>query len=236
MQLQWAEKAESILKLGRRPQFHDLTKFVQDKADVATNMFGKHIVELRRKSAKDSFKLANNERARATTLVATRNESLPRNEKTASQRCLLCSRGHDLDKCKEFKKNTYGELFSRIKSAIIVLNWDTLQEGASKESIVNCQNVLGKHHTLLHPLQPERENPVQKNKSVQVDLKSLRDCNVASTKRSNVYLRIVPVKVVGTDSRTVKTHALLDSSSDVSLCDKRLISELGLVGVKKNFR
>ena len=29
MQLQWAEKAESILKLGRRPQFHDLTKFVQ---------------------------------------------------------------------------------------------------------------------------------------------------------------------------------------------------------------
>ena len=39
MQLQWAEKAESILKMGRRPQF----QFVQDKADVATNMFGKHI-------------------------------------------------------------------------------------------------------------------------------------------------------------------------------------------------
>ena len=77
-------------------------------------MFGKHIVESRRKSTKDSFKLANNERARATTLVATRNESLPKNEKT--------------------------------------------------------------------------ENPVQKNKSVQVDSESSRDCNVASTKRSNVYL------------------------------------------------
>ena len=47
MQLQWAEKAESILKMGRCPQFHDLTKFVQDKADVPTNMFGKYIVESR---------------------------------------------------------------------------------------------------------------------------------------------------------------------------------------------
>lgn len=58
---------------------------------------------------------------------------------------------------------------------------------------------------------------------------------MASTKRSNVYLRIVPVKVVGTDGRTVETFALLDSGSDVSLCDKRLISELGLVSVEKTF-
>ena len=90
MQLQWAEKAESILKMGRCPQFHDLTKFVQDKADVPTNMFGKHIVESRRKSTKESWKFADNERARATTLVVTGDKSLPRNEKTASQRCLFC--------------------------------------------------------------------------------------------------------------------------------------------------
>ena len=35
--------------------------------------------------------------------------------------------------------------------------------------------------------------------------------------------------------RMVETYALLDSGSDVSLCDKRLISELGLVGVEKTF-
>ena len=33
LQMQWAERAESILKLGKRPRFSDLTKFVQDKAD-----------------------------------------------------------------------------------------------------------------------------------------------------------------------------------------------------------
>ena len=58
---------------------------------------------------------------------------------------------------------------------------------------------------------------------------------MASTKRSKVDLRIVPVKLIGTDGRTVKTYALLDSGSDVSLCDKRLISELGLGGVEKTF-
>ena len=94
------------------------------------------------------------------------------------------------------------KLFAGIKSAIIVLNRDTLPEGASKESIVNCQDVVG-NTTLLHPPRPERENPVQKNKSMQVDLEPSRDCNIASTKRSNVYLRIVPVKVIGTDGRNL---------------------------------
>ena len=48
---------------------------------------------------------------------------------------------------------------------------------------------------------------------MQVDSEPSRDCNVASTKRSNVYLRIVPVKVIGTDGRTVEIYALLDSGS-----------------------
>ena len=38
VQMQWAEQAESIFKLGKRSRFSDLTKFVQDKADVANNL------------------------------------------------------------------------------------------------------------------------------------------------------------------------------------------------------
>jgi hypothetical protein len=85
MQLQWAEKAESVLKLGMRPRFSDLTRFVQDKADVATNMFGKHIIESKRKS-KDLPKTVINEASRATTLTTTKEEPFPRNEKTAIPR------------------------------------------------------------------------------------------------------------------------------------------------------
>ena len=46
LQMQWAERAESILKLGKRPRFSDLTKLVQDKADVANNMFRRRIPKI----------------------------------------------------------------------------------------------------------------------------------------------------------------------------------------------
>jgi hypothetical protein len=43
------------------------------------------------------------------------------------------------------------------------------------------------------------------------------------------------VKVVGPDGRTIETYALLDSGSEVSLCDRRLINKLNLAGVEKRF-
>ena len=50
-------------------------------------------------------------------------------------------------------------------------------------------------------------------------------------------LRIVPVKVQSHDdaSKTVETYALLDSGSDISLCDKSLAVELGVQGHQKTF-
>lgn len=148
MQLKWAEKAGSILKLGRRPQCRDLTKFVQDKADVATNMFGKHIVESRRKSIKDSFKLANLI-MKGLELQHWLPQGMSHYQETRrqlrSEACCvhmvtISTSAKSLRR--RLTKNVY-KLFARIKSAIIVLNRDTLQEGASKESIVNCQNVVG---------------------------------------------------------------------------------------------
>ena len=48
-------------------------------------------------------------------------------------------------------------------------------------------------------------------------------------------LRIVPVKVRSRDdaSKVVKTYALLDSGTDISLCDKSLAVELGVQGHQK---
>ena len=127
---------------------------------------------------------------------------------------VLCSRGHELHKCEEFRKKIYEEgvkIVRRIKSAIIVLNRDTLQEGASKESIVNCQNVVG-NTTLCYILRSLKEK-FQCRRINQCKLTRNHHVIVMCTKRSNVYLRIVPVKVIGTDGKTVKTYALLDSGS-----------------------
>jgi len=49
---------------------------------------------------------------------------------------------------------------------------------------------------------------------------------------AKVRLRIIPVKVQGKQpGHVVETYALLDNSSDVSLCDEKLINELGISGV-----
>ena len=53
---------------------------------------------------------------------------------------------------------------------------------------------------------------------------------------TKVRLRIVPVKVQGKQpGQVVETYALLDNGSDVSLCDEKLIDELGISGVQIHF-
>lgn len=48
-------------------------------------------------------------------------------------------------------------------------------------------------------------------------------------------LRIVAIKVYG-QSRSIETYALLDECSDVSLCDRSLVDELGIEGRDKSFQ
>lgn len=51
-----------------------------------------------------------------------------------------------------------------------------------------------------------------------------------------VCLKVVPVLVQGCgNSRIAETYALLDDSSDVSLCDLQLLEQLGLSGVQRQF-
>ena len=51
-----------------------------------------------------------------------------------------------------------------------------------------------------------------------------------------VRLKIVPVKVQGNrPGEVVETYALLDNGSDASLCDKKLIDELGISDIPRNF-
>ena len=50
-------------------------------------------------------------------------------------------------------------------------------------------------------------------------------------------LKIVPVEVLAPDATSgIKTYALLDSCSDVSLCKRSLVDQLGVRGIEKTFR
>lgn len=51
-----------------------------------------------------------------------------------------------------------------------------------------------------------------------------------------VHLRIVPVRVCGNQSgQVVEMYALLDNGSDVNLCDRKLVDELGITGQPRSF-
>ena len=63
-----------------------------------------------------------------------------------------------------------------------------------------------------------------------------RTCSNASAVGGKVRLRIVPVRVQGKQpGQVVETYALLNNGSDVSLCDEKLIDELGISGVQRHF-
>ncbi|KAJ8021094.1 hypothetical protein HOLleu_40865 [Holothuria leucospilota] len=133
---------------------------------------------------------------------------------------------------------------------------------APKCTIDGCHK---KHHTLLHfgnsaPLnvsqgsqdsgiiQPQRENgdvigAGVGNKGNQnenkVDSKEIKTGTTHHATRPQdqpkVCLRAVPVTVNGTGTTRVQTWALLDDGSNISLCDQRLVSLLGLKGKPTKF-
>ena len=89
------------------------------------------------------------------------------------------------------------------------------------------------HNTLLHPSESHaytenvkgncsKPNDVSEAKA----LATLSQPAIAGHKRS-IYLDIVPVKIVAGDT-TVHTYALLDSGSDRTFCERRLVDELSL--------
>lgn len=58
--------------------------------------------------------------------------------------------------------------------------------------------------------------------------------NFTSGTPGNIFLRIFPIQVHGHD-KTVRTYALLDDCSDISLCKNKLIDKLGIAGSEKSF-
>ena len=60
--------------------------------------------------------------------------------------------------------------------------------------------------------------------------------NSAGHTANKVSLRILPVRVRGNQpGRMIETYALLDNGSDVTLCDRELVDELGITGQPRSF-
>ena len=159
--------------------------------------------------------------------------------------CPACNGAHSLVKCKNFVDKNFEERLQVMRKAQLCHNcfkYGHIAVGCLARSTCEVQGCKRRHHTLLHPPSPhhtmERRARVA-DQGTQVDSSTpLRSgqANSTSAGKAKVCLRAVPVKVRRHDaSKTVETYALLDSGSDISLCDKNLAMELGVHGHQKTF-
>ena len=148
-------------------------------------------------------------------------------------------------KCKTFIDKNFEERLQVMRKAQLCHNcfrYGHIAVGCLARSACEVQGCKRRHHTLLHPPSPPQimEGRVRvTDQGTQVDSGTpLRSgqANSTSARVGKVCLTVVPVKVRGHDARkTVEMYALLDSGSDISLCDKNLAVELGVQGHQKTF-
>ncbi|KAL9958369.1 hypothetical protein ACROYT_G035375 [Oculina patagonica] len=178
-------------------------------------------------------------------------------------KCLVCDGIYQLWNCEQFKRKSYEDRMKIIRDAKLCDNCfkvGHLAKGCIQKSSCYVEGCNRKHMTIIHP--PDQTSParletrethednetsssshprgsgnadhVSQNHSIGAGVRK-PDSHAIRT-GGKVRLRIVPVRVRGNQlGQVVETCALLDSGSDVSLCDEKLIHELGISGVQRNF-
>lgn len=91
------------------------------------------------------------------------------------------------------------------------------------------------HHSLLHPTQfhvSVSEDHMPDARSTEVEnVTAATSCTTTGTEDSDtVLLQVVPLRVVGNDGLAVRTYAMLDSGSEITLVDPSLVKFLHLRG------
>lgn len=83
-----------------------------------------------------------------------------------------------------------------------------------------------KHHTMLHKTQTEEQ-------STEVESTAKGNVNLHKKSDGPSLLKIVPVKLYGSNQKVVDTFALLDDGSSLTLMEDYIADELGLIGPSK---
>ena len=160
---------------------------------------------------------------------------------TKYQKCPVSNAAHPLVRCQIFAEKTFEERLQVMRKCQPCHNcfkFGHIAVGCLAKKACYVQGCRRKHHTLLHPPSQPADGSTTgvPDQGVQLESGTGLQTNSTSAKVGRVCLRIVPVRVRRNYlSKTVETYALLDTGSDVSLCDKNLATELGIQGQEKAF-
>ncbi|XP_041461181.1 uncharacterized protein LOC121412436 [Lytechinus variegatus] len=246
LQSEWAKQAHRLMENNAVPTFEVMTTFVEKAAKLANNMFGQNIG---RSSPKEKTQPSKTQPKRKGTTLTTQGNSqkqqTPGQDSRPSNKCPCCSNDHRLSACKVFKLKPYEDRFKLAQKVRVCFNCllpSHMAKNCTSEGRCRKEGCQKKHHTLLHSStkQSSRTATTGAGEREEIppepvsDVTEAGQCHSVSS-RKKVCLRAVPVKVRGKD-KDVFTWALLDQGSDVSLCDRKLVEELGIQGVKRSFQ
>lgn len=223
----WVDKAHSITESGREPCFSDLVRFVDERARVATSMYGldlaqesghKNSVDKTSKTAKPSNQTSS--KPNVTTLAT----NSVNDKYVYTKKCYCCSgKCEDLASCRQFSGMSLSDREQFVRKTKLCFN---CLKG--KHFSKDCKKPVGctvpdcktKHHVLLHSWVNRVSDHIATGSSV----------NCTSLQGSVVKncLGIIPITVQGSNGASVQTYAILDDGANKTLCDESLLSTLNL--------
>ena len=245
--VKWYRHAFDMKKnCGQVVTFHDLVKFVETEADLATDpVFSPDVLksERNRRFEKDKNPRDRNRRPPPnlnSLLTATggppKSSSPASDSKTSSSSiiCPVCSKPHTLSSCDEFKKKAIKERLDFIQSA--GLCFGCLSKGHYSKNCrkrLTCQKCKRPHPTILHyDSQDDKDSEKAHVNSDQPSSNTSHVCHTVGEGSNVTNSMIVPVWLHHKDSpdKEVLVYALLDDASDSTFIKSETLRDLGLKG------
>ena len=250
LQDKFREHLKKLQRQGRIiPTFKDIVEFLNDRADLANHPFFTTSSEVKsHKRIEDRDKSHLRHLTTLTTSTSREASRLAINKDTKASNCPLCVQYHPLYRCVVFKSKPVEERRALVNRKRICFNCinSTEHTASSCKSQMRCR-VPGcgrSHHTLLHLSGPSRENADHHTNNTEVtviptmptvlpsdqDAPSSTCATATLAESSEIYLQIMPLKIIANDGRYTTTYGLIDSGSDVTMIDPSLVDQLGIQG------
>ncbi|XP_053406602.1 uncharacterized protein LOC128559321 [Mercenaria mercenaria] len=232
----WVDIAHSITESGREPGFSDLVKFVEEKARIATSLYGLDLANEKShgKIVEDrTFKSKPSPAPRRNNAVSFATNSAVNNPMyKPSRKCYCCSGScKDLASCTKFTAMNLNDREQFVKKNRLCFNClkgKHFSNVCRKPTGCNVTECKSRHHFLLHSWVD--------SKSDHTDQQSVVNCATKSGSYVKNCLGIIPVLVRGKSGTYCKTYALLDEGADQTLCDERLLKMLNLTSKPVTFK
>ena len=260
MRVKWTERAGEIIEGGSRPKFLHFLQFVKRRATLVNNEFGEDLVTF---SSDKGGKPKNRDYQRrfgqrTGSSFAARDGSKKREQDDTlptQRKCPMCSSEHRIWRCDKFRSLPYQEKRRLVQARVLcfkcLCNGHFAKQCPKTQFKCQVQGCNKEHNTLLHPkeLSPPSQVRTGKKDLISRSTNTDFDAEEATTQLERaqvssaigvgekVCLSVVPVKVkakVGAGP-VIKTYALLDSGSEVTLCHELLRKNLGVSGKELDF-